>query len=66
MAGRNCDTKDLKVVASVHEFNQKAETELNELKKMLDSLNFLLFGKDESDGSDDNGSDSKNDVQGSL
>ena len=66
MAGK-LSNENLKVAVSVHDFNQKVEGELNELKGLLDSLNFLLFCGNVTDGSDSSDSDvpeNKKDVQG--
>lgn len=64
MAGK-LSNENLKAVASVHTFYQQAEKELNDIREILDNLNFLLFV---GNGSDipQSGSvpDDGNDVQG--
>ena len=64
MAGK-LSNENLKMVASVHTFYQQAEKELNDIREILDNLNFLLFVGNESD-IPQSGSvpDDGNDVQG--
>lgn len=64
MAGK-LSNENLKTVASVHTFYQQAEKELNDIREILDNLNFLLFVGSESDISQNgSASDDGNDVQG--